>query len=154
MPLFFWEKKTYGVLVYYQWVRSRLLLVLAITLGVAAGITLLILVACFVCPGCLLHKKRRPGNILRCWLLTRTKPIHRRVWYKNNGKTTYEFDSFCFSFICRYIFVCVHVLLSFRTLLSLKICYHCQLNDNRQLIELVIVNIVYMYAMHEVSIAV
>jgi hypothetical protein len=40
----------------------RLLLVLAITLGVAAGITLLILIACFVCPGCLLHKKRRPGT--------------------------------------------------------------------------------------------
>lgn len=42
----------------------RLLLVLAITLGVAAGITLLILVACFICPGCLLHKKRRPGTVL------------------------------------------------------------------------------------------
>lgn len=44
----------------------RLLLVLAITLGVAAGITLLILVACFVCPGCLLHKKRRPGIQTEC----------------------------------------------------------------------------------------
>lgn len=53
-------KTTYGFLPVY----SRLLLVLAITLGVAAGITLLILVACFVCPGCLLHKKRRPGNLI------------------------------------------------------------------------------------------
>ena len=44
----------------------RLLLVLANTLGVAAGITLLILVACFVCPGCLLHKKRRPGIQTEC----------------------------------------------------------------------------------------
>ncbi|XP_057371685.1 uncharacterized protein LOC130692555 [Daphnia carinata] len=45
--------------------EDPLLLVLAITLGVAAGITLLILVACFVCPGCLLHKKRRPGPLYR-----------------------------------------------------------------------------------------
>lgn len=45
--------------------EDPLLLVLAITLGVAAGITLLILIACFVCPGCLLHKKRRPGPLYR-----------------------------------------------------------------------------------------
>jgi len=45
--------------------EDPLLLVLAITLGVAAGITLLILVACFVCPGCLLHQKRRPGPLYR-----------------------------------------------------------------------------------------
>jgi len=45
--------------------EDPLLLVLAITLGVAAGITLLVLVACFVCPGCLLHQKRRPGSLYR-----------------------------------------------------------------------------------------
>lgn len=46
-------------------IEDPLLLVLAITLGVAAGVTLLTLVACFVIPGCTLYKKRRPGPLYR-----------------------------------------------------------------------------------------
>jgi hypothetical protein len=64
---------------------GRLLLVLAITLGVAAGVTLLTLVACFVCPGCLLHKKRRPGKL---HLLTASDPI------QINADTVDVYDAF------------------------------------------------------------